>query len=1454
MTQDIPRSFRQEQKQQVGNVSIDGQGHYVDFSQKQYIQISVDEIKTKPFIKASPYKGLKKFDSSEWDAKRFWGREQLIEDLRKDLDVSNMLLLLGASGSGKSSVVSAGLIPKLAEEWGANLVTLTLTPDENPFESLYASLLRSSFKQADAKIARQAKPTTLTRIVNQKSKDSFWLIFLDQFEELFTLSSEQERNNFIAGLIYLHNALERAKWRSVKVIMTMRADFSDRLSPYAEFSNITKGQIRFIADMQEHELRRAIEQPAAHHGVVFEEGLVEEIIKDVQGQAASLPLLQYTLDQLWQRESISDQMRSLRKKTYWTLGGVSGALQNRVDEIYRQLCQAGKERAVKQIFLRLVSIDGSRVARRRAYRNEFETDPTKNAIIDELIQEALLVSNVDRAGQRTVEIAHEALFASWSTLKNWIAEDGQAIALKNRLADAVGRWLKVSADEADSELWRGSTLEEVVRLRQEGAFERLDIALNSDESRFVNASLEQVNRLEQEKEEQRQKELQQERQAREAAQKIAEQETKARRNAQKTTVGALVSGLALAAIAAFSAIQYRQSQINQVHTLRLSAEASLALGQDLDALLTALRAGRQFKQLFFPPDELQEQVTETLRTVFYSANERDRWTWDQGEAKEVFVTPNKQMFLTTSNETDPGQIRLLDLKNNTSPIRLEGNSKAIFNPQGDQVAFIEESLSNNIEESLSDNRQILLFNLGGEPLTPPMEAADAIFSPNGELLLIKNDDSGNVRVLNRQDQLIDQFNGIGQQEILGYNFDSHQLVTSIENDLKSDDYIIQVWNQEGSKKVLQSQDASGIPILGILPKSTVFSSNGQALLILGWDGVDSSDFELWQYQEFCGLLVSPCWSDSNRPHSSGNLDSVDVVNPNYGSNKELVAVAAEGTISLSNEYGQLIDELGGSLGRLQDVTFSHDGRLLASVGDDRLVRLWELQGSQPRRINELDEQFQDVSFSSGKGQFVIFQQDGTIKLWNFNGKLLLEFHSQITQIKDIDLSNDGKYLAIVDENGSSHLWTIQNDKLSAIPLSIQGINAITFSPNSQDLATAGKDGFVRVWNLQGAKQQELDTKLITTEGDQGIRDIVFTPDGQSIIINETLWSLNDHSQVATLDTSGSSVVFKPSGEGLYVVNGGDGGSDVFRLENLQGVPLVEFQNPPGKFFASIIQLSPTGTLFAAAERNRVLVWNTSGQLLTTFQINPGSSEDQVDPIEKLTFSPDGQRLITITEGGLMTLWSLGDLDELIVRSCDWVRDYIAHSPELEDRSLCDGIGNIDSPTAVSVPSPSSSSTNPQSSVSTPASEAIQIAPTASSVPITTQQTSVQTSPPLITQEEALNLIKEWLQQKQQVFSSPYDLEILGRYATGAYYELKQREVERLREVSTELQFSGLVVEPTGVFSTDTNQAVIGVGVTETCTYVRGETTEDCSSQSHPYTYTLRFDGVQWKIIASVKEG
>jgi hypothetical protein len=275
---------------------------------------------------------------------------------------------------------------------------------------------------------------------------------------------------------------------------TMRADFLDRLSPYPQLVKATDKHCPLIAEMQPDELRLAIEQPAAHHGVVFETELVEEIIKDIQGQAGYLPLLQYTLDLLWKTEvkNGSIQDRTLNISTYRQLGGVRGALQQRVDSIYGALPEPEKL-ATQRIFLKLVDIGGDedsgtewKAVRRRALRSEF-SDELEQGVLTKLINNNLLVSNRPlQSQQSTVEIAHETLLISWTTLNNWIQENRQAIALRNRLNDDVGRW---EAKKAEDELWGGSKLEKVLELRKHSTFNQVLGGFSPAANQFINTSV-----------------------------------------------------------------------------------------------------------------------------------------------------------------------------------------------------------------------------------------------------------------------------------------------------------------------------------------------------------------------------------------------------------------------------------------------------------------------------------------------------------------------------------------------------------------------------------------------------------------------------------------------------------------------------------------------------------------------------------------------------------------------------------------------------------------------------------------------------------------------------------------------------------------------------------------------------------------------------------------------------
>ena len=504
----------QLQQQRVGDIQVPGdentinivQGGSVTFTQTKIIQISVDEIKARKPNTTSPYKGLSAFGREDSD--RFFGRDQFLASMIDELEQTNFVLLLGASGSGKSSVVRAGLIPWLQQKWGNHFCCLILTPDHDPFDSLYGSLLAVGYRQAEAQIARAAANNTLTQVVKRlKPEESFWLVFIDQFEELFTTSETEKRDRFITNLVELSQAL--ADDPSLKIVATMRSDFLDQLdaAPANQLAGLTQKHRPLITQMHSDELRLAIEQPAAHHGVVFEKGLVEDITKDVYGQAGYLPLLQYTLDLLWQTDKENDGLKAqtLHTLSYRRLGGVRGALQKQVDRIYGEFLPE-QQLAAKRIFLKLVQVGNDEAAgadwkpfRRRADLSEF-TNEQEITVLHILINRRLLVSNetkpledspAEEQRRHTVEIAHEVLLTSWSQLHDWIRHHREEIALRNRLNDDVRQW-KITP--SDDELWSGRKLNRVVQLRNDPDFVEILGGFSADAQHFIDASVGLANR------------------------------------------------------------------------------------------------------------------------------------------------------------------------------------------------------------------------------------------------------------------------------------------------------------------------------------------------------------------------------------------------------------------------------------------------------------------------------------------------------------------------------------------------------------------------------------------------------------------------------------------------------------------------------------------------------------------------------------------------------------------------------------------------------------------------------------------------------------------------------------------------------------------------------------------------------------------------------------------------
>ena len=617
-----------------GNNNKQTQNIYT-FNQTEILQISEKEITTRKLISTSPYKGLKTFESK--DKELFFGRDNFITTLINELEQSNLTLLLGASGSGKSSAIKAGLIPWLEKKYGNEFINLDFTPDADPFESFYESL-RGNYSQKERKMAREVNAETLVNVTkNLKQPDEFWFIFIDQFEELFTTSDETKRREFINALMKLSKAklpnIDNNLKNNLKIMATMRADFFERLSDFPQLVEATQKHRPMIVEMQPSELRLAIEQPAAHHGVIFEAGLVDRIISEVQGQAGCLPLLQYTLNLVWEDEvkTGSINTRVLNISTYEKLGGVSGALKQHVDSIYTKLSPSEKL-AGQRIFLKLVGIGENaesgiewKPVRRRAMLSEFSDD--ERDVLLKLVNENLLVSNADlsanfskkarksKKSNSTVEIAHEILLTCWDKLDNWIKKNRQGIAIRNRLYEDVKRWQNKKPED---ELWTGSKLEQVLELKQDDNFNFVLGGFNAEANQFIDASVGLRDR----------------------------QLKKARIIAG---IGFTLAGLAsVGGVVAFIQQQAAQSQI--IISMTRFTESMLLESREFDAMKEAIKANKQFNNLWIKDANTRTQVELALLNTVHSLAAPNALEAHTNEVNEVSFSPDGKMLASASRD------------------------------------------------------------------------------------------------------------------------------------------------------------------------------------------------------------------------------------------------------------------------------------------------------------------------------------------------------------------------------------------------------------------------------------------------------------------------------------------------------------------------------------------------------------------------------------------------------------------------------------------------------------------------------------------------------------------------------------------------------------------------------------------------------------------------------------
>ena len=397
----------------------------------------------------NPFKGLRAF--RETDAQDFFGRDELVGELVDHVDRSRFTAVVGPSGSGKSSVVRAGLLPAIRrgalEVPGAVLIT-EMYPGTYPFEELESALGRVAVEPTDHLLDELlADDRGLVRACKHilPDDDSELVLVVDQFEELFSLTADvAARRHFLASLV----EVVRDERSRVRVIATLRADFFDRPLEHPEFGAVLGANVVSVAMPRDHELAAAIAEPARLAGLEFEPGLITRMVSDVREEPGALPLLQYALTVLVDGRTTE----VLGVTDYEQIGGTAGAMAAQAEEVYDSLSPDARN-AAREIFLRLVTVsEHGDDTRRRARRTELETLGFASALVDSVVSAygSSRLLSFDRDPQtrgQTIEVAHEALIREWPRFAEWIDDRRDSLLLERRLDAAVVEWERSGRDE-----------------------------------------------------------------------------------------------------------------------------------------------------------------------------------------------------------------------------------------------------------------------------------------------------------------------------------------------------------------------------------------------------------------------------------------------------------------------------------------------------------------------------------------------------------------------------------------------------------------------------------------------------------------------------------------------------------------------------------------------------------------------------------------------------------------------------------------------------------------------------------------------------------------------------------------------------------------------------------------------------------------------------------------------
>jgi WD40 repeat protein/transcriptional regulator with XRE-family HTH domain len=1144
----------------------------------------------------NPYKGLRAFGES--DAADFFGREALIQQLLVRMgeggDLSRLLAVVGPSGSGKSSVVKAGLIPSLrrgglpgSEDW----YIVDLMPGSRPFEEIEASLLRVAVNPPASLLDQLREDERgLLRAINRCLPDDpsvELVLVIDQFEEIFTLvEDETTRAQLLASLVTA--ALdERSRARFV---LTLRADFTDRPLQYVDFGELLRQRMEIVLPLTPDELEHTIVGPAERIGLKVEPELVTAILRDVGGQPGALPLIEYALTELFEHR----EDRHLTRAAYSSIGGVLGALGRRAEEVFSGLDEAAQENT-RQLFLHLVMPgEGTSVGfatpdtRRRVLQSEILSLAPLESVISAFGQARLLSFDRDPVTRGpTLEVAHEALLREWPRFRNWLETSRNDLRMQRLLANETAEWL--TAKNTDRNPQDAGFLLIGARLAQFEAWAAgSTVALTQHEHAFLEASLAERQRQQAEEKARQGRELEGARKLAETEKQRAEEQTAAAKRLRQRA-WMLAGALTVALLLVFVAIGFaRTANTNltaaQVANTQAAAEVLSRSTAQAQAISERNRADQE---------KNAAQLDASARTTA------------EAVAVEERITAQEQAALAFSRELAAAAINNLQVDPERSAL----------------LALQALSINNTLEARNALHQALPELHILRKIAAHDSAVTSVAYSLDGKYLATGSAD--------RTAKVWDAETGELQFKV-SLDLDVWDVAFSPDDTILATSSFTSVvgWDAKKGQKLftLAGHTVGSATGFDLGAGRVAFNPDGSRLAVANMDG-EPKIWDIASQQVVFSLTghTAICKAIAYSPDG-----------------KILATGSDNGEVKLWDALtGEVIFSLTGQSGLVHNVAFSPDSTRLAAVSENAILDIWDVStGNLVLRLeNSSTSGFRSVVFTKDNQKVIAVGYDGAARMWEVtSGRQLLTLAGHTSTDLDVALSPDGKTLATVGVDLTLRMWDLlPGREVATLTGHNAGGDGVAYSPDGLHLASSGNDGSVEIWDAASGEP------LVAMEGaPHPWSGVAYSPDGQYVAAGSwdavaSVWDAVSGRQAITLTGHTNSIraiAFSPDGKRLATASL-DGTAKVWDLDT--GKALITFNGhtqPGGSAQTNsvwCIAFSPDGKRLATSGFDMVRVWDsTTGQELLTLPFI-GNAVMNI----AVAFSPDGKWLASGQFNGLV---------------------------------------------------------------------------------------------------------------------------------------------------------------------------------------------------------------------------